>query len=155
MTTYAVPFDTFDGEKEIFSGVVTIDISIDWLVRHFPKNKVLPRNGIVTLISAEGTILSTRNENWVGNETIFSLAETLNLPELREVGRAIQNGKHGDREIYSSHYNRHMMFYYTAIKANGWGLLYLIPDTPITDADDGLLQGAAHSDKKSEKNERR
>lgn len=136
MTTFSVPFDSFDGEKEIFSGVVTIDVSIDWLVHHFPRNKELPNNGIVTLIAEDGTILSSRNAAWVLNETIFSLSESLKLPELRAVGRAIQRGEHGIRKIYAESYNRYLKLYYTDIKADKWGLLYLIPETPFVEPDE-------------------
>ena len=131
MTTYAVPFSSFEDEKEVFSGIVTIDVSIDWLVAHFPEHKKLPNNGIVSLIADDGTILSTSNDAWVINETIFSLSEALALPELRSIGRAVQRGEHGICEFYAPPYQGKVKLYYSPIKANKWGLLYLIPNNPI------------------------
>ncbi len=147
MTTYAVPFNIFDGKKESFAGVITVDVSIDWLVDYFPKNKILPRDGVITLISADGTILCARNKEWVVKETIFSLSEKFNLPDLKQIGREIQQGKHGVRKIYSENYNQYIEFYYTTIKTSGWGLLYLIPEAPISTADNGLMQDEKESAK--------
>jgi sigma-B regulation protein RsbU (phosphoserine phosphatase) len=131
MTTYAVPFNSLDKGQEVFSGVVTIDVSIDWLVDHFSRNNRLPQNGIVMLISDDGTILSTRTEKWVINETIFSLSEALEIPELRSIGRAIHKGEFGSRKIFSTHFNTQVMIYYSVIKANNWGLLFLIPEDGV------------------------
>lgn len=92
MTTYAVPFSYFDGVAAHFTGVVTVDVSIDWLTRFFKAEKKLPRNGYVMLLSENGTVISAPEKKWEVNHTLFSLAVALKLPKLRRVGRDLQKG---------------------------------------------------------------
>lgn len=128
MTTYAVPFSFFDGITSTFTGVVTVDVSIDWLTRFCNTRKKLPNNGFVMLLSEDGTVISAQEKKWVVNHTLFSLAVVLKLPELRRVGRDLQKGKSGTAEVTSPATGKTVKIFYAAIPANHWGILYVIPE---------------------------
>ena len=128
MTTYAVPFSFFDGITSTFTGVVTVDVSIEWLTRFFNTEKKLPNNGFVMLLSEDGTVISAQEKGWVVNHTLFSLAVFLKLPELRRVGRDLQKGKSGTAEVMSPATGEAVKIFYAAVPANHWGILYIIPE---------------------------
>jgi len=128
MTTYSVPFYFFDGVKETFTGIVTVDVSIDWLTDYVTTNKKLPNSGFVVLVSENGTIISSQNKEWVVNHTIFTLAISLDVPELREIGRALQKGESGVKTIKSPLSKETMNVFYATVAANKWGIMYVIPD---------------------------
>lgn len=128
MTSYSVPFYSFDGAKETFAGISTVDVSIDWLANYFMTNKRMPGIGSLILISEDGTIISAPQKEWIMNETIFTLALALNIPDLREVGRDLQKGNSGAKKIINPSTKRKTTIFYSAISANKWGLIYLIPE---------------------------
>lgn len=128
MTTYAVPFSFFDGAAGAFTGVVTVDVSIDWLTRFFNADKKLPNNGVVMLLSEDGTVLSAPQPEWVVNHTLFSLAVTMKQPELRRVGRELQKGNSGKARVTSPDTGETVKIFYSAVPANKWGILYIIPE---------------------------
>lgn len=128
MTTYSVPFYSFDGFKEKFAGIVTVDISIEWLSWYLINQKKLPEGNFKILLSENGTIISARNKDWIFNETIFSLSLLLDTPELREIGRDLQRGKSGIKKFANPLDTKNITIFYATIKANKWGLLYAVPE---------------------------
>ena len=128
MTTYAVPFSFFNGITSTFTGVVTVDVSIDWLTRFFNTRKKLPNNGFAMLLSEDGTVISAQEKEWVVNHTLFSLAVFLKLPELRRIGRDLQNGKSGTAVMTSPDTGEIVKIFYAAVPSNHWGILYIIPE---------------------------
>lgn len=130
MSTYSVPFFKFDGNKEVFQGIVTVDVSIEWLKNAVESiGKVI--NGQAILISENGTIISAPDKNWVYNETIFTLASEMNLPVLREIGRDLQKGISGVKEINEFRKRKNWMAFYSSVKVNKWGLILLIPENKL------------------------
>ncbi len=128
MTTYSVPFFSFDGVKETFAGIVTVDVSIEWLTNFITANKKLPNNGFIILVSEGGTIISSPNKEWLVNHTIFTLSISLEIPELREIGRALQKGESGVKRVKSPLNEKVFNVFYASVSANKWGILYIIPD---------------------------
>ncbi len=127
MTTCAAPFSFFDGVSGTFSGVVTVDVSIDWLTGIFQRKK-LPNNGFVMMLSEDGTVISAPRKAWVVHETLFSLAEELKQPELRRIGRHIQRGETGVSSLTSARTGERVKIFYARVSSNHWGMLYLIPE---------------------------
>lgn len=140
MTSYSVPFYAYAELKETFKGIVTVDVSIDWLANYFTHSKKIPNNGFIILIAEDGTVLSAPNTEWIMNETIFTLAMSLNIPELREVGRDLQKGMSGDRIMTSPTSNMKLSVFYSAIDVNQWGLLYLIPEKTSPESEPDALK---------------
>lgn len=127
LTTYSVPFYSFDGVKEKMQGIIAIDISMDWLSKVVSYIK-LNEGSYCLLVSENGTIISANDQKWPYNESLFSLAEETQTPALREIGRSLQQGKSGFQKIGRFGTDREWWVYYVTIPANQWGLLLMIPE---------------------------
>lgn len=126
MSTYSVPFYEFkDGNKE-FSGVVTVDISLEWLDELLASMKIF-ESGYAFLISSNGTIIAHPQENIEMNQTIFSVAEENNRPELREVGRKMIKGESGFLEYESIYTGKVGYMLYKPLASTGWSLVMVFP----------------------------
>jgi sigma-B regulation protein RsbU (phosphoserine phosphatase) len=126
MSTYSLPFFSFNGNGETMKGIVAVDISLDWLSKTISSIK-LSDNSYSMLVSETGTIISSPNPKWAYNESIFSLADEYNLPALRKVGRDLQSGKSGFVNIGRFGTKSDTWIYYKPIPANKWGVLLVIP----------------------------
>lgn len=127
MITYSVPFFFFDGLKKEFAGVVTIDISINWLVNFFNNEfDRLPENGYSMMISENGTVITAPNKDWVYNQTIYSLAQEQKMDMLREIGKEINKKKNGKKTFYNKDQNKRYDLYYSVIPSCSWGIIYVI-----------------------------
>jgi sigma-B regulation protein RsbU (phosphoserine phosphatase) len=94
MSTYSVPFfESGDGNRR-FMGVVTVDVSLQWL-QSIVSAIHISRTGYAFLISRNGVVVTHPRDNWIMNETLFSIAEARNDTALREIGRAMIQGKSG------------------------------------------------------------
>ena len=98
LSTYSVPFYSFDGTNETMTGVIAVDISIDWLSKIVSSIKLYDGSYSV-LVSENGTIISAPNPKWPYNESLFSLADENKIPVLRKIGRDLQKGKSGFVEM--------------------------------------------------------
>lgn len=133
MSTYSVPFFKFAGNNEQFCGIVTIDVSIEWLTRAVSSiGEVLSARAF--LLSENGTVLSAPDQEWIYNETIFSLAEEKKLPILRVIGRELQQGKSGIKNIEDKD-GQNWFIFYEIIPASKWGLIMLISEDQLLGRD--------------------
>jgi len=78
------------------------------------------------LISENGTIIYAPNQDWTYNETIFTLADEMNLPLLREIGRELQKGKSGIKKIDKFENQKDWWIFYSSVRVNKWGFIFLI-----------------------------
>ncbi|MFA6335310.1 MAG: SpoIIE family protein phosphatase [Bacteroidales bacterium] len=92
MTTYSVPFYSVKDGKRVFSGIVTINLSLEWLTEIMSSVKIL-KTGYAFLISRNGVIITHPNKNYVMNQSIFTIAKENNQPGLRNVGQEMIQGK--------------------------------------------------------------
>lgn len=127
LTTYSVPFYSFDGTNEKLTGVIAVDISIDWLSKIVSSIKLFDESYSI-LVSENGTIISAPNPKWPYNESLFSLADEDHVPVLRKIGRDLQKGKSGFVEIGKFGTNRNWWIYYMPIPANNWGVVLVVPE---------------------------
>jgi Cache domain. len=132
MSTYSVPFYKLNGNKETFNGIVTVDVSVDWLT-DFVKSVGRTLSGYPILVSENGTIISAFNKELIFHETIFTLAEENNLPILRQIGRALQHGKRGYIAIDKPIKGKKWYAFYCPVPANKWGLIILVPESELYD----------------------
>jgi phosphoserine phosphatase RsbU/P len=127
LSTYSVPFYTYDGVNEKFAGIVSVDISLEWLSKMVSSIKLAGESHCI-LLSENGTVLSAPNTKWPYNETIYSLAEENDQPLLAEVGRELQKGKSGFVNIGRFDGERNLWIYYMPIPANNWGVILVVPE---------------------------
>lgn len=130
MATYSVPFyrNVTGGRK--FLGVVTADISLDWL-RKIVESIRIEETGYGFLISKDGTFVTHPRSQLIMNETIFSLSEDLNKPELRELGRKMIRGESGYAPYKSLVTGKMCWLAYEPLPSNGWSLGILFPQDEL------------------------
>ncbi|MFH0733027.1 MAG: hypothetical protein V1773_15860 [bacterium] len=126
LSTYSVPFYYFNGQSEKMTGIVSVDISLEWLSKMI-LSTMLTDGSYSFLISDNGTVISAPNPQWLYNESIYSLAEIKKLPVLREIGRDLKNGKSGFVDVGSFGTRKKWWIFYKPIPANNWGVLLLVP----------------------------
>jgi len=88
MTTYSVPFFERDesGKPGKLKGIVTADVSLKSLTRLVESVNVA-KTGFCFLISGTGTFITHPDPELIMRESLFSVAETLQRPGMRDVGR--------------------------------------------------------------------
>ena len=94
LVTYSVPIYYGNLRERRFAGVVTCDLTLDWLDRMI-ADLPLGKGGYGLLISRNATYVAHPMREIVLNETVYSIAEERNDPELREIGHQMVSGKPG------------------------------------------------------------
>lgn len=130
MATYSVPFyRVVDGARR-FTGVVTVDISLEWL-RDIMDTVHIFESGYAFIISASGRFIYHPNISHVLRESIFSLAEARAIPEWRDAGRAMIAGERGFIPIPGIHLNRPAWLYYAPLPSANWSLGLVFPNDEL------------------------
>lgn len=130
MTTYSVPFYNKVNGRRKFRGVITVDVSLDWLDSLVSSIKIY-NHGFAFVVSSTGTIVTHPNEKFIMNETIFSLAEEHHLPNLRKMGRMMIKGKSGFEKIHGITFRGKSRIYFTPLHSNNWSLAVIFPDNEL------------------------
>jgi sigma-B regulation protein RsbU (phosphoserine phosphatase) len=127
MTTYSVPFYR-DGK---LVGVVTADLSLDFLAEEMTRLGV-GNQGWAFVLSQRGSFLAAPQKDLVMRQTIFSRAEELDAPGLRELGRKMVRGAAGvmriqdwaDKEVKD-------WLAFAPIMEVGWSLGAVVPESQV------------------------
>lgn len=146
MSTYSVPFYKMEGGTKRFMGVVTADVSLQWLQAIVSSIRI-SQTGYAFLISQDGVIVTHPMQDLIMNETIFSLAEARNSSGLRNIGRAMIQGQSGFVPTTSIVSDKPCWLVYAPVPANGWSLAALFPQdelmADVTDLNHTVLSLAA------------
>ena len=126
MSTYSVPII----EHQTVKGIVTIDISLEWLEK-FISGINFFESGYAFLISRNGTIITHPRQEYIMNESIFSLAEEREMPELREIGRSMIRGESSFTLFNSLVLDKNSYLYYAPLPSTGWSLAIVIPEDEL------------------------
>jgi len=130
MSTFSVPlYKTVSGEKE-FLGVLTADISLDWLQEIVSSIKIF-ESGYGFLISRNGTIVTHPFKDLIMHETIFSVAEARGDAYLREIGREMIKGKTGFVPFTSIVTEDKCWMAYCPVPSTGWSLAVIYPQDEL------------------------
>ncbi|MDQ7836115.1 MAG: SpoIIE family protein phosphatase [Humidesulfovibrio sp.] len=121
MSTCSVPFYKGQGEERRVAGVVTADVSLDWLKRLVASVNVLD-TGYAWLITRNGTYVTHPAQGVAFNESIFSRAEEHNDPELRRIGQDMIRGGSKLVESTSLHTGKPGFLVYAPLPSIGWSL---------------------------------
>lgn len=129
MTTYSVPFYTYKNGERVFSGVTTVDISLEWLTTIMSQAKIL-NTGYAFLLSRNGVIISHPNKEYVMNESIFSIARENNQPAMRETGRNMIHGKSNFESagFLSKWKSGKLWINYAPLLSSNWSIGVIYPD---------------------------
>lgn len=131
MTTFSAPFYRTINGKKVFCGVVTADVSLEGLIAAISRIKVY-ETGYCFVVSRTGTIAAHPLREAIMNESMFSLAEEKNYPDMRKLGHLMQSGTSGKStfEYRNLKTGKLSWFYYASVKGNGWtaGVLYPVEE---------------------------
>ncbi|MCX6283691.1 MAG: cache domain-containing protein [Bacteroidetes bacterium] len=137
MSTYSVPlYITEPGHKK-FIGILTVDVSLQHLQQIVNAIKVY-QTGYGYMISRTGTIVTHKRKEEIMNESIFSIADNKELPQLREIGKKMIKGEKGFAEIPYKNYvtGKDSWISYAPVPSNGWSVAIIFPvDEFMADAD--------------------
>lgn len=128
MSTYSVPlYRTVNGKKQ-FIGILTADVSLDWLQKFVNSIKVY-ETGYGWVISKNGTIVSHPIREMIMNQTVFSIAEAQKSTQLREIGRNMIQGKESFAEMEYRNITTGKLSWiaYAPIPLNGWAIGIVFP----------------------------
>lgn len=130
MSTYSVPFYKKTSKGKILAGIVTIDVSLDWLSNIVDSIK-LYQTGYAFLISHTGTIITHPYKDFIMNESIFSLSEEANQPYLNEIGKEMVSGKSGFKKVVPVTTQKISWMYYQPLPSVKWSLAVIIPENEL------------------------
>jgi phosphoserine phosphatase RsbU/P len=132
MTTYSVPFYTYREGKRLFSGIVTVDISLDWLTEIMSGVRIF-NTGYAFLISRNGVIITHPNKKYIMNESIFSIAKENDQPGMRKIGRDMIQGKSNfeSADFKSKWHAGKLWINYTGLPSSHWSIGVIYPENEM------------------------
>jgi sigma-B regulation protein RsbU (phosphoserine phosphatase) len=130
MTTYAVPFYRTRGDHKELKGVVTADVSLRW-VQELIAGLSKRESGYVFMLSRYGTFIAHPKTDLVMNETIFTTAENLKRPQLREAGRRMVAGESGMVELKDMPIIGDSFLYFSPLPDQQWSVGVVFPKKEI------------------------
>ena len=126
MSTYSVPFYRFiNGERKL-AGVVTADISLEWLQEMVSSIKIA-ETGYAFLISKKGTLVTHPRKDMIMNQTIITLADKFKKPELIKLGQSMVNGETNLISTKHLFTGEDVWLFYAPLPSNGWSLGVVFP----------------------------
>lgn len=130
MTTFSVPILRPDEAGPRLLGVVTADVSLDWLRRQVAKISMY-HSGYAFLVSRNGVFVSHPDNRLIMRESIFSLAEANHSPELRAVGRRMIQGGEGFARLPDFILGKPAWLAFAPMPLTGWSMGVLVPDDEL------------------------
>ncbi|MCJ2164832.1 MULTISPECIES: SpoIIE family protein phosphatase [unclassified Pseudodesulfovibrio] len=125
MATYSVPFYRTVENKTVFAGVVTADISLNWL-QEMVRSIRLYETGYAFMLSRHGTFITHPDRRLVMNQTMFSLAEELGSERLRKLGQSMLKGESNFVSVDDID-GRDSFLFSAGLKHGGWSLGIIFP----------------------------
>lgn len=130
MATFSAPFyREAQGERRL-AGVVTADISLEWLKEVISGVRIL-RSGYSFIVSRTGTFVAHPEKRWLMNETIFSIAEARGDSDLRQIGRRMISGESGFVPFSGDFAQRAGFLCFTPIGHSRWSLGIFFPQDEL------------------------
>ncbi|OIO04003.1 MAG: hypothetical protein AUJ49_03750 [Desulfovibrionaceae bacterium CG1_02_65_16] len=143
MSTCSLPFHRMENGKREVAGVVTADVSLEWLKRLVAGTSVLD-TGYAYLITKTGTYVTHPAPGVAFNETIFSRAEEYGDRELRRIGQDMIHGGSRFVAMKSLHTGKDGFLVYAPLPSTGWSLGVFYPrDELLADVHSQAMVSAA------------
>jgi phosphoserine phosphatase RsbU/P len=124
MTTYSAP--VWDDDSVLIA-IVTGDMSLQWLRQHMADLNMYD-SGFSYLLSESGQVVSHPDERYILKESIFSIAQKQQDPELFKAAENITAGIQGVAYVRSSKTKEDYIMYYRPIPDIGWTICLTIPE---------------------------
>jgi serine phosphatase RsbU (regulator of sigma subunit)/HAMP domain-containing protein len=126
MATYSVPFYREGKDGRELMGIVTADISLDWLQEMVSSIKVA-ETGYAFLLSKKGTMIMHPKKELVMNSSVFSLADKFNRPDILKVWQRMTNGETDFISMKHLITGKDTWLFYAPLPSNGWSLGVVFP----------------------------
>lgn len=130
MSTYSVPFYSVVNNTKEFKGIVTADISLNWLKKVVSSLKIA-QTGYGFLISKNGTFLTHPDQSLIMNESLFSIADSKDYSNLRKLGRKMISGKSGFETTEGILSDEKFWIYYAPLPSNQWSIGIMFPEEEL------------------------
>ena len=132
MVTYAVPLFQRDSEttRRDFRGIVTADVCLEWLSGLLRSIRVM-ETGYCFIVSDTGVFVACPDQKLIMRESLFSLAEEMDRPRLREIGRTMLRRKSGFEDIGSVLSGQPAFLAFARIPSTGWSLGAVCPKAEL------------------------
>jgi len=130
LATYSVPFYMQESGESVCAGVVSAEIDLYWL-QQIVKDVKLYKNSYAFLISHNGTFVTHPKNDFIMNETIFSVAEKYNNQKVRTLGQAALKGESDFILLEEFLEKKHIYLYYRPLLTNDWSLGVVIPEDEL------------------------
>jgi len=130
MSTFSVPFYRTIGNRRVFTGVVTADMSLERL-KDLVSKVSLYRTGYAFLLSGKGVFVSHPDSGRIMSESIFSMADAAGDPELRRIGTDMVRGGSGFVPLPVHFTGAKAWMYYAPLPSAGWSIGVVIPEDEL------------------------
>lgn len=130
MATYSAPFYRNVNGESRFTGVVTVDIALDWL-REIMTGVRIFDSGYAFILSEKGNFIYHPNNDYVMSESIFSLAEKKDVSEWQQVGRVMLGGGKGFIRCQGTEFGTPSWLYHVPLASTKWALGVTFPDEEL------------------------
>lgn len=131
MVTYGIPVFRDEAKTDLW-GVVTCDVTLDWVTK-FLGTLRLGKSGYATLLSSNGCFISHPRPEFIMNESVFSLAEARNDLVLRELGQAMIHGEIGFIPYTNLTTSEPSWLAYAPVPSAGWSVGLVFPKIELLD----------------------
>ncbi len=117
-----VPVWRQDGDERVVAGAVSAVLELDWLQR-LANTSDFAETGFTLVFSRTGRLIIHPRRDYVIAETMETLAERTNVPELAEIRRQIGARKQGALRYAEPVTGRRVHANYKPARTAGWGVV--------------------------------
>jgi sigma-B regulation protein RsbU (phosphoserine phosphatase) len=117
--SHSAPIYQKDGEKEVFRGIVSADISVEWLQQTISE-AVKVYGGYAFVVSGEGNLLTFPQKEFKDNISIRSIAREKNDEKFISIADEIVAGRRGASRIIDPLSGKRAWIFYRPVGVNNW-----------------------------------
>lgn len=118
----SAPFFRAVNGKRVVAGVVAIGLELGWVKRLTDKNEFFD-SGYVIVFSHAGRLITHPNPALVFTETMESLAQKMNNPELAKIHQQVLLKRQGAVSYLSNALHQRVHENYKPVQIGGWGVV--------------------------------
>lgn len=119
---------TAPAEPEVI-GVAAMDVEIAQILDWMPKD--IPFSEHIMLISGQGAILSPPAPHWPLDGNLFTIAEEMEMPAMRQMALALTRGESGMLSLPDPYTGITTFYVYEPIPEMGWSLVVALPEKSL------------------------
>jgi len=123
--SYAAP--VFSGERVV--GVVTVDVAIDDFEEHFDWIEI--EGGEASILDLDGRIISNAGDGFTTDETLFSVAERLDRPDITAALMQMQEGEIGVVRAQGLLLPGQLWISFAPMPTTGWSFVAAVEESAV------------------------